>query len=287
MPIKTILLPLRESDMSEYMLESAMLLAKQHEAHLDVFYVHPAAGDMLPFATLGLSRNMREMVHESAEQASRDQAARLNALFRQLCERLGLPERTRHEYNGQAAADWSEAEGVRSVEVAQRGRLVDLILTPRPESADPPPKTFEAILRDTGRPVLMLPRGTATAPVAEHVLIGWNASAEAASALSAARPLLRAASRVTVLVSAKRQHLRPHAEDVVDYLRCHGVSAEALVVDMDRQGVGECILKACREREVDLLVVGGYSRTRVQEIFLGGVTGFLIRDARLPVFMVH
>lgn len=287
MPIRTILLPLRESDMSEHLLESGMIAAKAYQAHLDVFYVHPKASDMMPYATLGLTRAMREQVAASAGQASKDQADRLKTLFHDVRERSGLPERTRREFDGTPAADWSEAHGVRSEEVARRGRLADLILTPRPERSDPPPKTFEAILRDTGRPVIMLPRGTTTRAASGHVLIGWNGSTEAASAVAASRAVLRAASRVTVLVSTKRQHMRPHGEDVVDYLRCHGVAAEYRVVDMGRGRVGETILRQCQELDVELLVVGGYSRTRVQEMFLGGVTRYLLRKAPLPVFMVH
>ncbi len=287
MPIRTILLPLRESDMSGHMLESGMIAARTYSAHLDVFYVHPKASDMLPYATMGLTRGMREQVMESAARASRDQAERLKALFQDVRERAGLPERPRREFTGEPGADWSEAQGVRSEEVARRGRLADLILTPRPERADPPPKTFEAILRQTGRPVIMLPRGTTSEAVRGHVLIGWNGSTEAASAVAASRAVLRGAARVTVLVSTKRQNIRPNGQDVVDYLRCHGVAAHCQVVDMSKGNVGEIILQQCRQLEAELLVVGGYSRTRVQEMFLGGVTRFLLREARLPVFMVH
>jgi len=287
MPVRTILLPLRESDMSEHMLESGMRLAAQHRAHLDVLYVHPKADDMMPFATLGLTPGMREMIRDSASGASRGQAARLKGLFQGVRARRGLPERTRRDFDGEAAADWSEARGVRSEEVARRGRLADLLLIPRPERFEPPPKTFEAMLRDTGRPVLMLPRGGPTAAITGPAVVGWNGSAEAASALAAARPLLRHASGVTVIVSAKRQHQRPNAEDVADYLRCHEVAAGSRVVDTGGAHVGEALLAQCRELGAELLVVGAYSRTRVQEILLGGVTRHLIREARLPVLMVH
>ncbi len=288
MPVKTIMLPLRESDMSEHMLDSAMVLAKQHGAHLDVLFVHPDSGDMLPFATIGITRSMRDMVRDRAVHASKDEAARLEKLFQQVRSRHGVAARTRQEYAGEAGADWTETEGVRSVQVARRGRLADLILTPRPERANPPPRTFEAILRETGRPVLLVPRGEAiTQPLTGHVLIGWNGSTEAASAVAASRPLLRTASRTTVLVSTKRQHQRPHGNDVVDYLRCHGVEATCHVVDMSDMHVGEAILAQCRELEIGLLVVGGYSRTRLHEMLLGGVTRHLLEKATLPVFIVH
>jgi nucleotide-binding universal stress UspA family protein len=287
MPIKTILLPLRESDMSEHMIESGMVLARQHAAHLDVLYVHPKASDIMPFATMGMTRAVREMVQENANAASRDQAARLRTLFEAVRARHAIALRTRRDYDGEASADWSEAAGVRSEEVARRGRLADLILAPRPERYDPPPKTFEAILRDTGRALVMLPRGGPATPITGNVLVGWNGSTECASALAASRAMLRQAREVTVLVSVKRQHNRPHGEDVVDYLRCHGVTATSRVVDMSGGHVGEKILEQCKELGIELLVVGGYSRTRMQELFLGGVTRYLIREARLPVFMVH
>lgn len=287
MPVRTILLPLRESDMSEHMLDSGMRLATQHGAHLDVLYVHPNAEDMMPFATLGLTPGMREMIRNSASGASREQAARLKAMFHAVRARHGVPERTRRDFNGEAAADWSEARGVRSEEVARRGRLADLLLIPRPERSDPPPKTFEAMLRDTARPVLMLPRGGPTAAITGPVAVGWNGSTEAAAALACSRPLLRQASGVTVIVSTKRQHRRPNAEDVADYLRCHGIGAQSRVIDMGGAHVGEVLLAQCRELGAELLVVGAYSRSRMQEILLGGVTRHLIREARLPVLMVH
>jgi len=287
MPVKTILLPLRESDMSEHMLESGMQIARQHGAHLDVLYVHPKTSDMMPYATMGLTRGLRDLVEQSAGQSSRDQAARLEALYQQVRERQGLPNRSRREYAGDASADWSEASGVRSEEVAHRGRLADLILAPLPQSADPPPKTFEAILRDTGRPALVLPRGTSTGAITGHVVVGWNGSVEAASALAAARPLLRAASQVSVLVSTKRQASRPHGEDVVDYLHCHGVRATAVVAEMREGHVGETILARCAELQAELLVVGAYSRTRMSAMFLGGVTRYLLHEARLPLLMLH
>jgi nucleotide-binding universal stress UspA family protein len=134
---------------------------------------------------------------------------------------------------------------------------------------------------------LMVPRGAAIDAITGRVLIAWNGSSEAGSALAAARPLLRAASGVTVLVSSKRQHRRPNGNDVLDYLRCHGIDAQCDVIDMGARHVGEGILQHCKERDVELLVAGGYSRTRMQEMFLGGVTRYLIREAHLPVFMVH
>jgi nucleotide-binding universal stress UspA family protein len=287
MPIKTILLPIRESDMSEHMLESGLQAALTYSAHVDALYVHPRSDDLLPFATLGMTSAIKEQIRSSAREASRAQAERLRALFDGVRERLGVPYAERGERVGTATACWVEARGVRSTEVARRGRLADLMFIPRPERASPPPKTFEAMLRDTGRPVIMIPRGASLGAVNGPVVVGWNGSTEATRAVAASRPVFRQAESVTVLVSTKRNRQQPDAAAVVTYLKCHGVNARAEVVDLSDGHVGEHIVHHCERLDAQLLVVGSYSRTRVEEMFLGGVTRYLIREAPLPVLMVH
>ncbi len=287
MPVKTLFLPLRESDMSEYMLESGIRAAIYFDAHLDVFYVHPKADDMLPYATLGLSRSMRESIVGNARQSSADQAARLKALFDKVCQGSNIPIIERSLSTATRGANWIEESGVRSDLVARYGRLNDVILVPRPVRSNPPPKTFEQILRGTGRPVLMLPRGQVTVDYSNHVIIGWNGSKEAAQSMAAARNFLRLAKKTTVLISSKRQHIQPDAQAVITYLKCHGVQAEIRVVDMGHAPVGESILDVCIGLNASLLVIGGYSHTRLQEMLLGGVTHYLTGEATLPVLMVH
>jgi len=95
------------------------------------------------------------------------------------------------------------------------------------------------------------------------------------------------AQQTTVLISSKRQHLKPNGNDVVDYLKCHAIEAQLRVIDMSTAPVGEVIMDFCTALDASLLVVGGYSRTRLQEMLLGGVTRHLINKATLPVLMLH
>ena len=41
------------------------------------------------------------------------------------------------------------------------------------------------------------------------------------------------------------------------------------------------------EVAADLLVMGGYSHSRLRELVFGGVTEHVLRQAKLPVLMVH
>ena len=287
MPVKTILQPIRESDTHAELMETGALAARRFNAHLDVLYVKPNPDDMLPYATLGLSSKMKESVRESAARSASEQAERLKAEFDEICKKHDLPQRRRGETPGEPSADWLTESGMRNDLIGRMGRLADVVIMPRPQKISPPPSSFEAAVRETGRPVLMVPRKTVQSVLATRVAIGWNNSKEAAQAVAAARPALGESEAVTVLVTEKRVSRRPSAEELVTYLRCHGIEATINVLDVRKRSVGEALLAHAKDINVDLLVVGGYSRNRLRDMVMGGVTRHLLQHADLPVMLVH
>lgn len=287
MAIKTILLPLRRSDATEHLLETGMELAERFDAHVAVLYVKPRPAEVLPFATLGFSSHMRDEVLAAAERNVRSDADALRADFEAACAKRGLGVVDAEDRAGRAGASWTEAVGHRDEQIARHGRLADLVVVPRPSRTAPPPRSFEAAVRDTGRPVLMVPRQRSAAVTLDRIVIGWNGSKEAAQAVAAAGPCFAAAESVTVLCSSKRMRQHPQGDDVVTYLARHGVDAAVRVFEATGRGVGEQLLEGVRAVGGNLLVVGGYSRPRMREVVMGGVTGHLLRHADLPVLMVH
>lgn len=287
MPIKTLLMPIRDSDTSAELMETGLLVAKRFGAHLDLLYVHADPKELLPYATLGLSSSMKESVLESAERAAEEQATRLESKLDELCQRLGVPRKTRGETPGMASAGWLDERGLRNDLIGRLGRLADAVIMPRPVKVSPPPRSFEAAVQQTGRPVIMVPRKTVHPMLTRHVVIGWNNSKEAAQAMVAARPVLREADKVTVMVTEKRARRRPSAEELVVYLRCHGIAAEIEMLDVGTRSVGEALLAQSERNGADLLVVGGYSRSRLRDMVMGGVTTHLLKHAKLPVMMYH
>lgn len=286
MPCKTVLLPIRESDVAESLIDASIGVAVRRRAHLSALYVHPVARSLTPYATLGLTRAMRETIESAATSASRDEADRLRALFARRCADAGLELRARDAAPGEPGAEFVERQGLRSELIARHGRLADVVVVPRPLRASPPPSSFEAAVRETGRAVLMLPRGAVPAVIGRNVVIGWNASKEAARAVATALPYL-AGSTVHVVCSEKRMREEAHGGELVTYLACHGVDARLTTFDAAGEAVGAVLLRACARVEADLLVVGGYSHSRLRDLVMGGVTGFLLEHAPVPVLMVH
>jgi len=286
MPIKTILLPLGEKDRDDALLDAALTTAKRFKAHLDVLHIEPDSESLLPYATIGLSESMRESVRDAALQQHTESTKALQQIVDKACVRNNVSIAKRGEHPSKASADWLVASGTQTELVAQYGRLADLIIVPLPTRISPPPRTIDAVLRETGRPVLMLPTGPIDS-IGDRVVIGWNGSKEAAQAVAAARPILREAGAVTILTTDKRQKRRPNGDDVLNYLFCHGITATVSIMDTRTRSVPESLLANAHELDADLLVMGGYSRHRLREVIMGGVTRHVLTESDIPIMMVH
>jgi nucleotide-binding universal stress UspA family protein len=91
---------------------------------------------------------------------------------------------------------------------------------------------------------------------------------------------------VSVDRDAKRR--RSSQEEVLTYLRCHGIMATAEVVAPHLRSVGDTLLAAAGEHEADLLVMGAYSHSRLREMLLGGATRHILQSASArPVLLAH
>jgi nucleotide-binding universal stress UspA family protein len=177
--------------------------------------------------------------------------------------------------------------------MALQARYADLVIVSQPDPATvaPPfPADLAARLAlGGGRPVLVVPRhGTPT--IGAAALVAWDGSREATRAATAALPLLRAASRVTVVDFGGADTPAGIVEDpcaaLGAWLGRHGVSARCghrpLAPD-----VGEALLAEAAALGAGLLVMGAYGHPRLREIALGGVTETILRTMTLPVLLAH
>jgi nucleotide-binding universal stress UspA family protein len=47
------------------------------------------------------------------------------------------------------------------------------------------------------------------------------------------------------------------------------------------------LLEAAGAANADLMVMGAYTRSKVRQLILGSVTGYVMRNATLPVLLCH
>lgn len=286
MSIKTILLPIRESDVADSLIETSISMAQRNNAHLDLLYVHNDPEHLIPFATLGLTSALRKSIVDSASASAQQQADSLKQQFEGLCEKLNMPISPRATDVSKPSADFLIRDGQRDELIGLYGRLADLVVVPQPTRVRPPPSSFEAALRETGRPVLMVPRGKILIDQGKTIAIGWNNSKEAAQAIAAVMGNLQRADKVYVLCSESRMKQASNADDVCTYLSCHGINAQTEFLDK-KSSAGASLLSKAESLGCDRLVVGGYSRPKIRDVIMGGVTGHLLAHATMPVILVH
>ncbi|MFT6373278.1 MAG: hypothetical protein ACJAZT_002038 [Gammaproteobacteria bacterium] len=287
MAFKTILLPIRESSTADSLMETAISMAVRNEGHLDLLYVQNETQHMIPFSSMGLSDSMRKTIIESASQSAHKESEGLKQRFVNLCEKYSVPIQSRDSGNGKVSADFLERTGQRDELIGLYGRLADLIIVPQPIKTTPPPSSFEAALRESGRPVLMAQRNSVLDVPGKRLAIGWNSSKEAAQAISSMLNNLKRADKVFVLSSENRMDQPMNAQDACIYLRRHGVVAEPALFNSRNMKTGEALLAKANEIECDRLIVGGYSRPKLRNIIMGSVTGHLLAHAKIPVIFIH
>jgi nucleotide-binding universal stress UspA family protein len=293
MAIRTILVPLSGGSSNEGAIETACRLALRFGAHVEGLHVRADPTDALPLLGQDISTPVAAELIELAQREGEDNAIKARAVFDAAIARHGFALSDKPLGAGPAAAggisaSWREEVGQSTAIVPQRARLNDLVVlgqsgrvTDKPHS-----DTLDETVVHGGRPVLLAP-ARALGPIGEIVAIAWNASPEAARAVSGALPFLVEARAVHILSVGKEDESLSDAE-LAAYLGWHGIAATAHHVQPVK-GVktGEALLAAARDQAADLLVMGGYGHAPWREMIFGGATAQVVGSSRLPVLLSH
>ncbi|MGI8738236.1 MAG: universal stress protein [Gammaproteobacteria bacterium] len=137
-----------------------------------------------------------------------------------------------------------------------------------------------------GRPVLVVPHTERLSAAADHVMVAWDASREAARALHDAMPLLRAALRVTLLSIGPAEKMPPGV-DIVEHLAAHEVQVESEHDDGGERDRGSCLVARTAELGCDLIVMGAYGHSPLRQRVLGGTSSYVLKHMSVPVLMSH
>ncbi len=183
-------------------------------------------------------------------------------------------------------AVWLEKVGSPDRVLATMGPVSDLIVVSRPSAKGGKlARMFMlAALLNASRPVLVLPH-SGISLIGRRISIAWNQSAEAAQAVAAAMPLLCLADQVNIITCGPEGGVGPNSTQLATYLRFWGVKSE----HRSARGTDDAklLVKAYKENQSDLLVMGAYSRSRLRQRIFGGVTEFMLHRANIPILTLH
>lgn len=172
-------------------------------------------------------------------------------------------------------------------------RYVDLAVFGQHEEEDGrvPEDLIEQALRDSGRPLLVVPSAGHFSHVGRRVVVAWTGSRESARALNDALPLMADAQEVTVL-ALQQPELATAASvpalSIVQHLETHGIAAkyEKMIVG-DEVAVVDLVLNRAADAGADLCVVGGYGQLGFPFLNRSSTTRAILRTMTTPVLLSH
>ena len=278
--MKNVLVPTETHDVMTSVLETAFLVQRRFDSYLEGFALRPAVPDYVP---IDMVSGLAWHVDEKADDETRRQA---HALFESFVQARGLKESP--PGSNEPGYGWHAKAPAGDHFLTSHGRIFDLTVLGRPLAgkAQPSMASLEAVLFETGRPLLIAPPTPPTS-LGEVIVIAWNGSTETARTVAFAAPFFRVAQKVIVLTVEGWSVPGPSGDQLATALRRRGVDAETVMARRDRRNDGEAILAQTVALGGDLLIKGAYTQSRLRQMIFGGATAHVLAAATMPVLMAN
>ncbi|HAE27426.1 hypothetical protein HAD_16632 [Hyphomonas adhaerens MHS-3] len=279
MKIKDISVCMASPDGDKAAYDFAQALASANNAHLSC-----AAFTVLPPMILGYGDGSAGEVYASIVQQTRDTMSGAWAKFE---ERLNTQDPPVEMRRIEAFPNRVEALS------AMNARHADIVVVRAPGKSDEQPHAdmLEGVLLGGGRPVLIVPEGWTGTTVGKRAMIAWDASREATRAMHDSLLLMQDDAKVCVTtVDAKpgdTGHGAGPAWDIGAHLARHVADVEVRNEDSIGRSTAEALMDVATSFDADLIVMGGYRHSRLQQAFLPGVTRTLLSEAKVPLLLSH
>lgn len=278
MGYKTILTVITSED-QQVQLDAAIDVTRREDAHLEVFCLgvdHSQAGYYYAGASAYVFQETIDRAMASAQELETKVRDRLAA------------EDIRWSVDSAVA----QVGGLTTL-IGMRARYSDLVVLTRPYGETAPADAVavtEAALFEGSAPVLIVPDTGLPADFGQTVMIAWNQSEEAMTAVRRARPMLAAANKVEITVVDPSPD-GPEGADpgaaLAQMLDRHGIRVDVAVLARTQTLISDIIDRRAEEIGANLIVMGAYGHSRFREAILGGATRNMLAKSRIPVLMAR
>jgi nucleotide-binding universal stress UspA family protein len=197
------------------------------------------------------------------------------------------------EYNRRCAEAGIQGEliiesGEISARICARANWTDLVVTnlafpPSPQPLARLDSGFYELIQRCPRPLMAVPQ--ATSPMGQ-ALLAYDGSPKAEEALFVATYLAgHWQIPLTVVTVFENGHIPQETLlRAAVYLEKHHVTAETIA---EHGPAAEKILQIAKEKDTDLLIMGGYGYGSVLEVVLGSVVDRVLRECHRPMLICH
>jgi len=279
--IKDILVHIPTERPMRPVIDASISLASAFGAHLDALatgYVSASAAYVADASAGAAVAAIFEMEQERAE----ERATTALSVFETEARQASI------SYECRPIAD-IPGEAASSIGAAARLHDLSVVLQPDAEQHTFDNTISTEILLQAGGPVLFVPHIYHGAFRAKRIGICWDGSRLAARALKDARPFLAQADALVAISINGAESTPPEAspEKLAKHLARVGLPVRLIDLPSSRSDIQPSILSLAADENLDMLVMGAYGHSRLQEGILGGVTREMLRTMTIPTLMSH
>ncbi|APX23650.1 MULTISPECIES: universal stress protein [Salipiger] len=275
MPIKTLALVIFDSEEAPWLIARAAAMAAALDAHF--IALHPYT-PMIYFDGLGAD----PMIYASVREWEEQESEKIRAIFDKEVKANGLLA----EFRRHSALYGTEAFILSST------RAADLVVVGTNGSQTRSPddcNLLERMIRNLGRPVLVLTPEAALEGGAERIVMGWSDTREATRAAHDALALARSGAEIQLVsVISRAADAVPGLDSKDDFATAldrlgYKVSVSERNATADNRG--ETLIGAAQDFGADLLVAGAFGHSQLYDFVIGAVTRDLLYKSPLPVLL--
>ncbi len=275
MTLRTILVCLSGVKSAAPLLKTAAVLARRDNAHVIGLYVTESLV-MYP----GIAVHVPEISYKSFIESQQAHAKEVKAVFDAFAKSEDFPcewRKTSSENGFVADNIVASARHVDLVVIGQEGDGEDRSLTNSLQ---------ERVIKECGRPVLVVPQGYTADKLGENIVLGWSETREATRAMHDLINVANPDANIRVLRIGKLpgNTLADHgANDLAVAIARHGPKVEIVHRDEDSKKIADVLGHEAFEMGADMLVTGAFGHSRAYDFVIGAATRALLSDAKLPV----
>jgi len=152
-----------------------------------------------------------------------------------------------------------DATGGPAQQISVHGRYNNLIFIGQPDpdlQSGLATELADDVILQAERLIFFISYTQRETKIGKPIMVAWNGSREAARAVADVMPLLKRAASTDILST-------------------------------NPDGIGDELLNRAADRNIDMLVMGGYGHSRFREVALGGATRHILRHMTVPTFLSH
>lgn len=272
---KTILTCLTTPDHAETLLKVAVPLARKHNAHLIGLHTIKAL-----IVYPGMSMYATPETYIAFDEGQKAYSQAISDIFSHYTRNEDFVSEFRHV----------RAEPLPATEhMIESARAADLvIMSQEDKNTDRVDQRHaqEQVIRESGRPVIVVPLGYDGPEIGQNILLGWSETREATRAAHDMLNIADDHAAVTVLGihNAAKDVLRDAiALDLTAFYSRHGLTATLEHRAALGEGIPEVLNTVAFEKGADLIVTGAFGHSKTYDFVIGATTFGLLETLKIPV----